>query len=131
MDATTAPTCDMSHECKDPVTHIGEDGYVYCAFDALRRRNWERTRKMRPWELRWIAAGKPLPDYKPGPEPKEPAPTRCSCAHNADGTTSTTMMCPTHADQDPCLTIAQVTGRRRKGTIRAGRCTNCGHVSGV
>jgi hypothetical protein len=50
---------------------------------------------------------------------------RCSCATHGDGT-RTTMMCPTHADADPCATVAQVTGKRRRGTLRSGRCTNCG-----
>ena len=50
---------------------------------------------------------------------------RCSCAKNADGT-RTTFLCPTHADSDPCETTSRVTGKRRKGTIRGGRCTNCG-----
>ncbi len=50
---------------------------------------------------------------------------RCSCAKNADGS-RTTMLCPAHADSDPCETMALVTGKRRKGTIRSGRCTNCG-----
>lgn len=63
--------CNMSDDCTNAVTHIGDGGYIYCAEHAKRRRaaGWERTRKMRPWELRWIRAGCPLPDYKPGPEP--------------------------------------------------------------
>jgi hypothetical protein len=54
------------------------------------------------------------------------SPTHCSCTRNRDGSV-TTSMCPTHADQDPCLTMAQVTGRRRKGSIKGGVCTSCGH----
>jgi hypothetical protein len=50
---------------------------------------------------------------------------RCACAHHADGS-RTTMLCPMHADTDPCLTKSLVTGRRRKGTIRRGICTHCG-----
>jgi hypothetical protein len=49
----------------------------------------------------------------------------CSCAHHNDGSV-TTMLCPLHAKQDPCWTEAQVTGRRRKGTIAKGTCSNCG-----
>jgi hypothetical protein len=41
------------------------------------------------------------------------------------------MLCPVHADTDPCLTMATVTGRRRKGTVRRGTCTACGHRSGT
>lgn len=54
---------------------------------------------------------------------------KCSCAHNNDGSV-TTMLCPLHADQDPCLTMAQVTGNRRKGSIINGVCTNCGWTEG-
>jgi hypothetical protein len=52
----------------------------------------------------------------------------CTCAHNKDGST-TTILCPIHADTDPCLTVARVTGQRRKGTVRSGRCTNCGWLA--
>ena len=51
--------------------------------------------------------------------------TRCVCAIHDDGSV-TRYTCPTHADSDPCQTMAGVTGKRRKGTIRRGRCTNCG-----
>lgn len=51
---------------------------------------------------------------------------RCVCARHADGSV-TTMLCSVHAETDPCLTMAQVTGRRRTGTIRRGVCTSCGH----
>lgn len=50
---------------------------------------------------------------------------RCSCAHHADGST-TTSLCPVHADADPCLRMSQVTGRRRVGSIKNGTCTACG-----
>ena len=49
----------------------------------------------------------------------------CCCTMNRDGTW-TEHMCPIHAGTDPCLTIARVTGKRRKGTIKNGKCTNCG-----
>lgn len=50
----------------------------------------------------------------------------CCCAHNVDGSV-TTMLCPLHADDDPCATKASVTGRRRRGSISAkGKCSNCG-----
>lgn len=50
---------------------------------------------------------------------------KCRCARYDDGSV-TTMLCPLHADTDPCATRASVTGRRRKGRIRHGVCTNCG-----
>jgi hypothetical protein len=58
--------CDMARDCAQPVTHIGEDGYVYCAEDAtLRRETSERTRKMRPWEIEQLLTGKSLVSYAP------------------------------------------------------------------
>lgn len=59
-------------------------------------------------------------------KPKTAAITsHCSCARNSDGSV-TTFLCPVHATSDPCLTMSQVTGRRRHGTIKHGRCTSCG-----
>lgn len=50
----------------------------------------------------------------------------CCCAFNLDGST-TTMLCPQHAEDDPCYTKALVSGRRRRGSsIVKGRCTHCG-----
>lgn len=72
MSTTQRTTsCQMIDNCANPVTHIGEKGYIYCTFHALRRRasGYESTRKMRAWELRWINAGKTLPSYRPGAEP--------------------------------------------------------------
>ncbi len=56
------------------------------------------------------------------------AAVNCVCAKNTDGTRTTTL-CSVHATTDPCLTVSLVTGKRRKGTIRRGVCTNCGHRS--
>lgn len=50
----------------------------------------------------------------------------CACARDATGHLTSDSLCPVHAEVDPCLTTSQVTGRRRKGTIRSGVCTNCG-----
>lgn len=65
-------TCEMSQDCTQPVTHMGNKGYVYCKGHAVQRRQsgYERTRAMRPWEIRWVTAGKTLPSYTAGPEPK-------------------------------------------------------------
>lgn len=65
--------CEMSNDCTADVTHIGNKGYVYCTGHAVSRREsgYESTRKMRAWELRWVRNDRPLPSYKPGPEPKE------------------------------------------------------------
>jgi len=58
--------CDMTKDCTNQVTHIGEKGYVYCADHAWERRQsgYERTRRMRGWELNLIRNGKPLPSYR-------------------------------------------------------------------
>lgn len=57
--------CDVCHAA--PAAVIDRKGYTYC--DAHRIAG--RGRKLRAWEARWIAAGKTLPSYTPGPEPKE------------------------------------------------------------
>ena len=57
--------CDMERDCSNPVTHIGEKGYVYCAEHVGCRRGIERCRRMRGWERARIAAGKPLLSYTP------------------------------------------------------------------
>ena len=50
----------------------------------------------------------------------------CACAVYSDGSRNSDL-CSLHAAADPCATKAQVTNKRRKGTIRRGVCTNCGH----
>lgn len=57
--------CDLHMDCKNPVTHIGNKGYLYCSMHAVERRQsgYERTRKMVAWELKVIANGEPLPSY--------------------------------------------------------------------
>ncbi len=59
--------CEMRDDCTQPVTHIGEKGYIYCTNHAHARRygGIERTRAMRKWECTLIAEGKPLPSYEP------------------------------------------------------------------
>ena len=78
----------MRAECVEPVTHIGGKGYTYCAGHAAARRGVEPTRRMRAWELRWIAEGRSLPSYKPGPEPVTAAPAYvcAECGHSGAGT---------------------------------------------
>ena len=58
---------DMRKDCAEAVTHIGSKGYIYCAKHAVDRRQsgYERTRAMRAWELKLIAAGQPLPSDQP------------------------------------------------------------------
>jgi hypothetical protein len=65
-------SCEMVAGCTHPVTHIGSKGYVYCAEHGVQRRQsgYERCRKMQPWELELIRAGKSLPSYEPRPKPE-------------------------------------------------------------
>ena len=62
--------CDMDSTCTQPVTHIGEKGYIYCTAHVKNRRYVERCRKMRKWEIDLLKQGKPLPSYKPVRKPK-------------------------------------------------------------
>jgi hypothetical protein len=64
--------CDMRADCTAPVTMIGSKGYVYCRQHGTQRRAYrtERTRLMRPWEIKLIEAGKPLPSYQPAAKAK-------------------------------------------------------------
>lgn len=57
---TVKVTCDMKHDCSNPVTHIGEKGYAYCAEHASLRRGYERCRRMRQWEINLLNSGKQL-----------------------------------------------------------------------
>lgn len=61
--------CDMQRDCINPVTHIGEKGYVYCSAHVGDRKGVERCRRMRVWELKLIQAGQPLPSYSLGRKP--------------------------------------------------------------
>lgn len=70
--------CDGWCEGANTVTHIGAKGYIYCKPCALVRREsgYERTRAMRPWELKLIALGLPLPSYALSRKPIESEPTK-------------------------------------------------------
>lgn len=61
--------CEMKKDCVNPVTHIGERGFVYCAEHAPLRQGWERVRRVVPWELKLLLAGEPIPSYKRGRKP--------------------------------------------------------------
>ncbi len=52
---------------------------------------------------------------------------KCLCAFNSDGSI-TKMLCPYHAEIDPCLTMSMITGKRRKGSIVNKICNNCNWV---
>lgn len=56
-------TCDMTNDCTERVTHLGEKGFVYCSNHAPQRQGWERTRKLRAWEIKELLAGRRLKSY--------------------------------------------------------------------
>lgn len=56
-------TCDMTHDCTEPVTYIDQGGYVYCTPHGLQRQSYEPCRKMRPHEVNRIKRGEPLTRY--------------------------------------------------------------------
>jgi len=62
-------TCDMTKDCPERVTHIGEKGYVYCATHAPQRRGWERTRRLHALEIAQLEAGYPLASFTPKRDP--------------------------------------------------------------
>ncbi len=62
-EQSVKPQCDMRDECKNPVTHVGDKGWIYCAEHARGRQGWERTRQMRKWELDILKTGGQLPKY--------------------------------------------------------------------
>lgn len=59
--------CEMSDDCKAPVTMLESKGYVYCTEHGLDRRESNRgrshVRKLRPHELRKLERGEVLAKY--------------------------------------------------------------------
>lgn len=61
--------CDMNSDCPYPATYLGDRGFIYCTEHAPCRQGFERTRKLKRWELQYLREGKQLPSYKPVPKP--------------------------------------------------------------
>jgi hypothetical protein len=63
--------CEMDTACPEPVTMIGDGGYIYCTHHGRvrRERRYERTRRMVSWELKLVESGQPLPAYTLGRKP--------------------------------------------------------------
>lgn len=64
--------CQMRDDCHEPVSHIEDRGFIYCQEHAVSRRQsgWGHTRKLRPWEIRLLLAGEPVPTYEPLSKPE-------------------------------------------------------------
>lgn len=56
--------CEMSDTCMEPVTHLDEHGFIYCAPHGFMRRYSMRCRKLRPHELRRLESGNPIRAYR-------------------------------------------------------------------
>jgi len=56
--------CDMRDGCLNPVTHIGERGWAYCATHAPWRRGYERTRRLLVSERKQLERGEPLASFE-------------------------------------------------------------------
>jgi len=63
MGTTIVLTCDMEDGCKEPITHIDEKGWIYCADHGRDRQSYQRCRKLRPSELKQLQRGEPLAKY--------------------------------------------------------------------
>jgi hypothetical protein len=55
--------CDMTRDCRQPITHIDRSGYVYCTHHGLRRRMDQPCRKLTARELATIRNGQPVTRY--------------------------------------------------------------------
>lgn len=72
MLINTKLVCDMKRACAYPVTMIDEKGFSYCTIHGIARRSSGlRVRKLRPWEIKQLESGQPIPSYNPGKRPAE------------------------------------------------------------
>jgi hypothetical protein len=63
LDQAPLPPCEMSADCKEPVTHIDNSGFIYCTAHGIARRDWKPCRKLRPHELNRIRRGQQVTRY--------------------------------------------------------------------
>ena len=57
--------CEMRDDCYEPVTMIENKGYIYCTGHGIARRDppRNRTRKIRPAEMRRLLRGEQIERY--------------------------------------------------------------------
>ncbi len=55
--------CESSDTCEEPVTMMDSSGWIYCSTHGLQRREWKHCRKLRPYELNRLKAGKQIKSY--------------------------------------------------------------------
>jgi hypothetical protein len=55
--------CEMDHHCNEPVTHLDNKGFVYCAKHGVARRSFTPCRKLLASEIRKLQRGEALKRY--------------------------------------------------------------------
>lgn len=60
MLACDGATSSGGERCAHPVTHVDEDGWLYCAAHGEQRKQHKRCRKLRPHELRKLERGEKI-----------------------------------------------------------------------
>ncbi len=56
--------CDMRVDCKEPVTHLDNKGYVYCTGHGEQRRSHDiPCRKLRSHEITKLTRGETIKKY--------------------------------------------------------------------
>jgi hypothetical protein len=55
---TATPRCDMAANCAAPVTHIDNQGFIYCTHHGIARKSFRPCRKLRTAELTRIIASR-------------------------------------------------------------------------
>lgn len=55
--------CDTNETCTEPVTHIDNKGFTYCAGHGVVRRSSHPCRKLRTHELRKLQRGETIKRY--------------------------------------------------------------------
>ncbi len=63
MADTIELTCDMRIGCSSPVTHLDDNGYIYCEPHGVLRQSYRPCRKLRPHELNRLLRGEPVESY--------------------------------------------------------------------
>lgn len=60
---TVTLKCEMTETCTAEVTHLDENGFIYCTEHGIQRRPWRRCRKLRQYELNRLRRGQQVARY--------------------------------------------------------------------
>lgn len=58
-----AIACQMEDNCANPVTHLDQNGFVFCTRHGLERRSYRPCRKLRPHEVNRLMRGEQIAKY--------------------------------------------------------------------